>query len=177
VTSALRRIVALAAFVLAAPAAAGDFPFGNLTLTVDQGIWYVEPLVPGQIIRVTCFSRDCPGFDGLRPDLYALARPASPTGWRTCDSTHASLLMNDNEYGAFSYGRTTHAGVEFHVTGLVSACGRLRQPLLIQACGERDGMLYWLTTSFSGCSPEPDLPKARFDEILEGLTTEPVGAE
>jgi hypothetical protein len=160
-------------FLALAPVSAGEVPLGDLTMNYDERIWRMEPLAPGQIVRFTCFTRDCPGFDGLRPDLYVLARPADDSGWRTCDATYASLLTNDNEYGAFSYGRATYAGVEFHVTGLVSACGRLRQPLLIQACGQRDGILYWLTTSFSGCSPEPDLPKARFDEILQGFSEGP----
>ena len=157
-------------------ASAAEVTLGSLRVSYDDGVWRSERLVVGQVVRFTCFSRDCPGVDGMRPDVYALARPTSSAGSRSCDSAQAFLLTTDNEYGGFSYERATYAGVEFHVTGLVSACGRYRQPLLIQACGVREGTLYWLTTAFSGCSPEPDLPKARFDEILRGFSEGPLSA-
>ncbi len=156
-----------------APAAsAGEVVLGSHRVSYDDEVWHAERLVAGQLIRFTCFSADCPGDGVLLPDLYALARSTASGGWGGCDSAEASLLTSDTEYSSVSFGHPIVAGIEFQVTALASAwCRRRvpRQPPVIQACGVSQDTLYWLTTAFTGCSPEPNLPKVRFDEILQGF--------
>lgn len=163
-------------FFLPAAAGAGDVLLGQLVINYQDTVWRAEELLEGQVVHFTCQAGDCLGFDDLQPDLYAFARPVSPKGWRTCDATRRAVLTRDSEYGPFTYARRDYAGIEFNITGLVSGC-RLRTPTLFQACGEHEGIIYWLTTAFSSCSPEPDLPIARFDEILQGMTLLPLEAE
>ena len=164
-------LLAVSAIAFAVPdAVAGEVAVGELRLVYDDGVWAAEPLVEAQIVRFTCFSVDCGVLDGLRSDLYAIARPASAAGWRDCEAVQATMLTHGyRDEGAFTFAKVNQAGVEFNVTGVVGICGRTRQPLIIQACGQHDGITYWLTTGFSGCSPEPEMSKLRFDEILAGL--------
>jgi hypothetical protein len=160
--------LALIGALALAPAIAEEVPLGDRVLNLDPSAWEASTLVPGQVTRLTCTAADCLTNGGLLPDLYAVSFSVSSGVLRTCSAAQGSIPITETEDGPFMQHSATYAGIEFNVLGLISECSRQR-PVLLQACGLHEGTLYWLTTSFSGCSPEPDLPQARFDEILESL--------
>ncbi|MCC6983779.1 MAG: hypothetical protein IT535_10955 [Bauldia sp.] len=168
--TAMRRILVLAALALGpAPAALGEeIPFGDRFLVLDPAEWEISTLMPGQVTRLVCLAPDCRNMGGLFPDLYAVSFSTRSGALRTCSAAQGSIPITETEDGPFMQHSATYAGIEFNVLGLISECVRQR-PVLLQACGLHEETLYWLTTSFSGCSPEPDLPQARFDEILRSL--------
>lgn len=131
----------------------------------DAAHFRLTPPTDGSGLVLTCIASDCPG----QPHLYAIARN------RTDDVEDGKVCpipedLHGNDWARLDLSREgAGATMGFSAFSAWTGCRAMDAPVL-DACAERDGVVYRLTNWLAGgCNYNPEMPVHRFIELLNAV--------